>query len=151
MPGLLVKVTAPLIRKKEEKEEELKEEFFKEEKNILNRISFFESILETKEGSFKEFLIQNVENWEVELYPILDDNLLSKSVEELKPKIISDTIWGIKLDTTKLKTIPTMTKAEEEIEDSKNLKWSRIDYLLMPRNVHKQWSNYGYDEFDHCN
>ena len=109
-----------LKRKKEEKEEELKEEFFKEEKNILNRISFFESILETKEGSFKEFLIQNVENWEVELYPILDDNLLNKSVEELKPKIISDTILGIKLDTTKLKTIPTMTKAEEEIEDLKN-------------------------------
>ena len=103
-----------------EKLQDLKESFEKEKMIILKRIEFFKSVLETKEGSFKEFLNENVINWEVELYPVIDEELLSKSVNELKPKIVSDEIFGIELNKTALKKIPTMAQAEKEIGDLEN-------------------------------
>jgi DNA repair exonuclease SbcCD ATPase subunit len=99
------------------------EVFYKKEFNEIDeKISFYQNILKTLPNSFKEFLVQNVENWEEELYPVIDKKLLSMDINELKPKIISDKVFGISLDKTKLDTIPTMKEAEEEIEKLNNLK-----------------------------
>ncbi len=113
------KLKRKLDKKKNEYEEivfEVKKEFEKNLRKNEERIKFYENILKTKEGSFKEFLNQNVENWEEELYPVIDESLLNMDVEELKPKVISDKIFGIELDKSKLKSIPTMKEAEEAIE-----------------------------------
>ena len=93
-------------------------------KEINNKIKFFNNILKTIPNSFKEFLNQNVENWEEDLYPIIDKNLLSMDIKELSPKIISSPICGLKIKKDKLETIPTMSKAEEEIKRFEILKES---------------------------
>ncbi|EDM22876.1 ATP-binding protein [Caminibacter mediatlanticus] len=99
--------------------------FYKKEfDKIEEKIKFYENILKTKPNSFKEFLNQNVDDWEEVLYPVIDESLLSKDINELKPKIISTPVFGISLDTSNLKSIPTMKKAEEEIERLKLLKAS---------------------------
>ncbi|NPA12019.1 MAG: ATP-binding protein [Epsilonproteobacteria bacterium] len=100
----------------EEKKEALNEKFKKELKLTQEKIAFYKEILKTTPNSFKEFLNQNVENWEESLYPIIDESLLSKSVDELKPRIIAEPVVGIAFETSSLKTIPTMKEAEEQIE-----------------------------------
>ena len=103
-----------------EKLENLKESYKKEKKVLLKRKEALFNILDTKEGSFKEFLNENVINWEIELYPVIDEEILSKSIEKLKPKIVSEKIFGIELDKSSLKKIPTMAEAEKEIENLDN-------------------------------
>jgi len=102
-----------------ETKEKTKLHYKKEFEIIDEKIIFYKNILKTKPNSFKEFLNQNVENWEEELYPIMDERLLSMDIEILKPKVISERIVGIELDKTKLKSIPTMKEAEEAIEKLK--------------------------------
>ena len=119
------KLNRNLKKIKNEFEEEIEniKIFYKKELNKIDKkIEFFQNILKTKPNSFKEFLNQNVENWEEELYPVIDEELLSKSVDELKPKVVSDRIFGIELNKKTLKSIPTMREAEEEIEKLNNLK-----------------------------
>ncbi len=96
--------------------EKVKEHY--EEKIVKNqeKIKDYEAILHTPKNSFKEFLNQNVENWEEELYPVIDEELLRKSIDELKPRIVSEVIFGIELNKSSLKSIPTMKEAQEEIE-----------------------------------
>ena len=89
--------------------------FNKELKQLNEKKLFYKNILKTIPNSFKEFLNQNVENWEEELYPLIDKKLLSMDIKELNPKIINRPVCGIKINTTKLETIPTMAKAEEEL------------------------------------
>ena len=95
--------------------EKIKNHYEKEFALIDEKIAFYQNILKTKPNSFKEFLNQNVENWEEELYPIIDERLLNMDVDELKPKIVSEKVFGIEL-AKKIKTIPTMKEAEEAIE-----------------------------------
>ena len=106
--------------KLKEKLQDLKDSFEKEKRVLLKRKDALFAILETKEGSFKEFLNENIVNWEVELYPVIDEELLTKSIEELKPKVVSEKIFGIELDTKTLKKIPTMAEAEKEIANLEN-------------------------------
>jgi hypothetical protein len=104
-------------------ESEKIEVFYKKElSEIDKKILFYQNILKTIPNSFKEFLVQNVENWEEELYPVIDESILSMDIKELKPKLVNDKVFGISLDKTKLKSIPTMKEAEEEIEKLNNLK-----------------------------
>jgi len=115
----IVKLKRELKKLKNEYEEEVekvKNHYEKEFKFIDEKIVFYKSILKTKPNSFKEFLNQNVENWEEELYPVIDEKLLSMDIGELKPKVVSEKVFGIDLDTSKLKSIPTMKEAEEAIE-----------------------------------
>ena len=116
------------LKKINEKFKEEKEKVFihykKEISKIEENIKFYENILKTIPNSFKEFLNQNVDNWEEDLYPLIDKKLLSMDISELKPKIISTPVCGIKVDKTKLETIPTMAKAEEEIKRLNLLKES---------------------------
>ena len=107
-----------------EQQEEIIKNYEIEIKEINNKIKFFNNILKTIPNSFKEFLNQNVENWEEDLYPIIDKNLLSMDIKELSPKIISSPICGLKIKKDKLETIPTMSKAEEEIKRFEILKES---------------------------
>ena len=103
-------------REFEEEKERLEREYRKKVGKISEKMKFYTSILETKPNSFKEFLTQNVENWEEELYPVLDEKILSMDIELLKPRIKSETIFGIELDKSHLKSIPSMAEAEEELE-----------------------------------
>ncbi len=100
----------------EEKEENILREFDEEIKKIEEKRIFYKNILKTIPNSFKEFLNQNVEGWEEDLYPLIDKKLLSMDIKDLKPKIINEPVCAIKVDTTKLETIPTMAKAEEELK-----------------------------------
>jgi len=100
----------------EENIEKTKKHYQKEFAFIDEKIVFYSNILKTDPDSFKEFLNQNVEEWEENLYPVIDEKILSMKIDDLKPKIISDEIIGIELDKSKLKSIPTMREAEEAIE-----------------------------------
>ncbi|NPA87123.1 MAG: ATP-binding protein [Epsilonproteobacteria bacterium] len=100
----------------QEKVENIKKEYARKISLLEEKIIFYKNILKTKPNSFKEFLNQNVENWEEELYPVIDEKLLSMDIDELKPKVVSDRVFGIELDKSRLKSIPTMKEAEEEIE-----------------------------------
>jgi DNA repair exonuclease SbcCD ATPase subunit len=119
------KLNKKLKRLKEELSEKIEniEIYYKKEINEIDKkIEVHKNILKTKPNSFKEFLTQNVENWEEELYPIIDENLLNMDINKLKPKIVSDKVFGIELNKSFLKSIPTMREAEEEIEKFNNLK-----------------------------
>jgi flagellar biosynthesis GTPase FlhF len=119
------KLNRKLKKLKDNLEEEIEktELFYKKEfSEIDKKIKHYENILKTIPNSFKEFLMQNVENWEEELYPVIDKALLSMDIDDLKPKIVSERVFGISLDKTKLESIPTMKEAEEEIEKLSNLK-----------------------------
>ena len=69
----------------------------------------------TKPGSFKEFLNENIPQWQKNLYPILDSALLDKAIDELQPKIIHEPIVGIKLDTQHLKKLLTKDEVKEHL------------------------------------
>jgi len=90
--------------------------FEENRKLIESDISNLETILYTKDGTFKEFLNSEMLNWEKTLYPILDKSLLSQNIETLKPKILRDEdIFGIDLNLDSLKSIPTKAESEKEI------------------------------------
>jgi flagellar biosynthesis GTPase FlhF len=119
------KLNRKLKKLKDDLEEKIEktEIFYKKElSEIDEKIKHYKNILKTIPNSFKEFLVQNVENWEEELYPVIDKALLSMDINDLKPKVVSNKIFGIELDKTKLDSIPTMREAEEEIEKLNNLK-----------------------------
>jgi DNA repair exonuclease SbcCD ATPase subunit len=99
-----------------EKIEKTEATYNKEIEDLKNLVLFYKNILKTKENSFKYFLTQFVENWEEELYPIIDESLLNMDIDTLKPKITSEKVIGISFDKTNLKSIPTMQQAEKEIE-----------------------------------
>ena len=69
----------------------------------------------TKPNSFKEFLNENIPQWQKSLYPILDSALLDKSIDELQPQIVSEPVVGIKLDTQHLKKLLTKDEAKEHL------------------------------------
>ncbi len=81
------------------------------------------SMLNTKEGSFKEFLEKNIEYWEESLYPVIDKKLLSMRTSSLNPEILrEDNIFGIKLNLDMLDIIPTREKLEEKLAELTNKK-----------------------------
>ncbi|WP_096258620.1 ATP-binding protein [Lebetimonas natsushimae] len=110
----------------------------KELSEIDKKITFYQNILKTKPNSFKEFLAQNVENWEEELYPVIDENLLNMDINELKPKVVSERIFGIELNKAVLKSIPTMKEAEEEIEKLNDLKTALNEEKIQKINILKK-------------
>lgn len=88
-----------------------------EERRLDKEKQKYQAMIHSKENSFKEFLNEEVDDWERVLYPILDSELLDMSKEDLKPVLLSaSSLLGIDIDTTKLKHILTHTQAEEAIK-----------------------------------
>ncbi len=80
-------------------------------------IQKYKNMLSSKPNSFKEFLNEEVDGWESELYPILDDALLDVSIEELKPKLLAnEKPFGISLNKENLKHMLTKDEANAKIE-----------------------------------
>ena len=88
----------------------------KELKQITDSIKELQGQLYTKPQSFKEFLNEHIFAWEKRLYPLLDSSLLDKSIQELQPKIISEPIIGIEVDTSSLKKILSKDEAKEQLK-----------------------------------
>jgi tetrahydromethanopterin S-methyltransferase subunit B len=99
-----------------------KNEFEAELKQLDKDIKFYQTMIETKEGSFKEFLEENVLFWEERVYPIFDEKLLDMSIAALKPKLTSKDIINLEVDTTNLKKILPKDEAKNQIEDLKKKK-----------------------------
>jgi len=107
--------------------------------NELHRLDIeiqkYKTMIESKPNSFKEFLNEEVDGWESVLYPILDDALLDRSIDELKPKLLrGDSVFSIELSKEKLKHILTKDEANTKIEaldlEKENLNESYKDSLL---------------------
>lgn len=137
-----------LERKEKKQDLENLDRFEVNMKIFESDIQNIENLIKTKESSFKEFLNDEVPNWEKTLYPILDDSLLSKSLDNLNPKLISEeNIFGIELDFKSLKSIPTKAESEKELNLLKNglvnlqtsfkseSEKSKIEYLNSIRNL----------------
>ncbi len=91
-------------------------EFDKNMQNIEDELKQTNSMLITKDGSFKEFLDKNVKDWEAKLYPVMDKKLLSMRTSSLNPEILrEDDIFAIKLNLEILETIPSRIKLEEKL------------------------------------
>ena len=88
-----------------------------ERERITQEIQKYRSMISAKANSFKEFLHDEVDAWERELYPILDETLLDMSIDELKPKLIDENrILSIDLDKSNLKKILSVDEATTKIE-----------------------------------
>ncbi len=88
-----------------------------EEKRLEKERQKYQSMLFSKENSFKAFLNEEVDDWETVLYPLLDSELLDMSCDELHPVLLScGSLLGFSVETTKLKHILTRTQAEEAIK-----------------------------------
>lgn len=92
------------------------EEYSEENQRLQEQIDTFKSMIYSKAGSFKEFLNEEVDGWESEIFPILDTKLLDMDLSDLNPRVNdAQKLFGISLDTTKLKKILTKDEAEVEI------------------------------------
>lgn len=88
-----------------------------ENNRLEAELAKYKSMIISKENSFKEFLDQEVDGWEEELYPMMDVDLLDMSVQDLKPKLIDvSSMFCVELDKTKLKRILTKDEAQEKIQ-----------------------------------
>jgi len=88
-----------------------------EKERIAQEIQKYRSMISAKANSFKEFLHDEVDAWERELYPILDESLLDMSIDELKPKLLDENrIVSIELDKSNLKKILSIDEADAKIE-----------------------------------
>jgi hypothetical protein len=104
---------------------ELRKEHFKnlkiEIKKYKSSIGYYQEILDTTEGSFKEYLINEWEGWEEILYPVLDENILNQPISKLAPVKIDNTalLLGFSFSSKELKQIPTQTEAMNAISELK--------------------------------
>ncbi|MGD9717888.1 MAG: ATP-binding protein [Sulfurimonadaceae bacterium] len=97
--------------------EELEQSFAKELHAIEEQRVLYASMVEAKAGSFKEFLHEEVDGWERELYPVMDASLLDRSVAELQPRLLDGRrVFGMELNTQGLKTILTKEEANQKLE-----------------------------------
>ncbi|DAB29080.1 MAG TPA: hypothetical protein CFH84_11480 [Sulfurimonas sp. UBA12504] len=96
---------------------EYEQNFVKELRVIEEQCVLYASMVEVKPGSFKEFLHEEVECWERELYPVMDASLLDKSVAELRPRLLEGRhVFGLELNTQALKQLLTKEEANQKLE-----------------------------------
>ena len=132
-----------ILRLSKEKEQKLLAQNLWEERQYFNCIiKEKKSILFTEENSFKAFLQQSGISWEKELYPFMDSALLSMSIDELSPKVLNAEMpLGIKIDSSKLKNIPTSEEAEESIREAKVKKQHHFLFYKEEKNkLEKQYN-----------
>lgn len=101
-------------------------------RNSINRdIKNIISVISTEPNTLKEFLSNEVVNWEKEVYPLIDKSLLGMSIEKLKPRVLrEDELFGIELDCSALEGIPTYDEATKQII---KLKKEKFEYLFLFR------------------
>ena len=102
-----------------------------EEQNqgILKETQKYKTMIHSKPNSFKEFLNEEVDGWEDELYPLLDETILDMSLDALKPNLLdTQRIISLDIDTSMLKHILTKDEAQRKINsyevEAENLKIS---------------------------
>ncbi|KIM06226.1 MAG: hypothetical protein KU38_13550 [Sulfurovum sp. FS08-3] len=115
------------LRKHSDKYKELRSSNAKslsnKRKTLNQKIANAKAILYPVPNSFNEFLANEIEDWEREIYPIIDKELLLKSCDELNPKKLeSDVSLGFEIDKTTLKKIPTKDEAIVIIKKAKHEK-----------------------------
>lgn len=90
-----------------------------EERCFINdEIKKAQNLLHHEPNTLKAFLAQEVDGWEEEIYPVIDKSLLSMSNDVLKPVIDrtdSSTLFGLKVDSSNLKTYPTAEALHDDI------------------------------------
>lgn len=105
-------------------------------KSLNQKIANAKAILYPMPNSFNEFLSNEIEDWESEIYPIIDKKLLLKSCDELKPvKVDSDISFGFSIDVTTLEKIPTK---DEAIQIIKKTKYEKSQTLKNAKIVYKE-------------
>jgi len=120
-----------------------KSSYEEENRRILKEIQKYRSMISSKPDSFKEFLNEEVDGWESELYPLLDESLLDMSSSELKPKLLdSQRVIALELNTQNLKKILTKDEAELKISahelESENLKRSYEESIETIERTYKE-------------
>ena len=100
-----------------------------------NQIANARTILNPIKNSFNEFLSNEIDGWESEIYPIIDKDLLKKSCDELKPEMIdAKSPLGFKIDISTLDKIPTK---DEAIETIKQVRYKKSELLKNSKAVYK--------------
>jgi len=90
---------------------------------LNNKILNAKEIAYPKRNTFNEFLTNEIDGWEKEIYPIMNKDLLKKSCDELKPEIInSDYPIGFKVDIANLSVYPTKEESLLAISESRSEK-----------------------------
>ncbi|RXJ94813.1 hypothetical protein CRV00_05635 [Malaciobacter molluscorum] len=92
--------------------------------NKVQLIRVLNNIIRTKPNSLREFLNEEVDGWEKSIYPLIDKNLLLIDIETLKPSYdldsTNESMFGLKLDTSVLKSEKTVLEASNEIKKLKS-------------------------------
>lgn len=108
-------------KKYQEKRESQAMSLWNHRKEIKIKIDIISNQITTKPGTFQEFLSKEVENWEKEVYPIIDKEILTMPTETLNPKVKdSREFFSIHINTSKLATIPTLQEAKDSIKSLKS-------------------------------
>jgi chromosome segregation ATPase len=94
----------------------LKTQYTTQKDELTTQRDVYENMIKTQEGSFKEFLQENVELWEEKLYPVLDAELLDMPQTVLKPKLNAQDVLNLDIDTTTLKKILPYDEALNRIK-----------------------------------
>ncbi len=85
-----------------------------------SKIQNARAILNPIANSFNEFLSDEIDGWETDIYPVIDKDLLKMSCDELKPEVIAGNApLGFKINTEGLSTIPTKDEALEIVRKTK--------------------------------
>jgi len=93
------------------------ESYESEKKTIINAIEKYTRMIEAKPNSLKEFLNEEADGWESELYPFMDETLLDRSIDELAPRMLkSERLLSITMQSENLKKILTKDEATLKIE-----------------------------------
>jgi hypothetical protein len=94
----------------------LKTQYTTQKDELTAQRDVYDNMIKTQEGSFKEFLQENVELWEEKLYPVLDAELLDMPQSVLKPKLNAQNVLNLDIDTTTLKKILPYDEALNRIK-----------------------------------
>jgi hypothetical protein len=120
-----IQISKIALEEHNEKFSELRRDHFKNLRIDIEKykddLGYYNEILNTTEGSFKEYLIHEWDGWEKSLYPILDKRLLHQSISNLSPVKIKNTsnLLGFTFSNNELNQIPTQNEALSAISDLK--------------------------------
>jgi len=102
-------------------------ELWQKREEFNNKISNARAIMNPPKNSFNEFLSNEIDGWEKEIYPVIDKDLLKQSCDVLKPEIIKDAApLGFSIDVSSLETIPTKDEANEILNNVKDEKYRAL-------------------------
>jgi len=86
------------------------------------KIKEYQTLLSHEPHTLKAFLAEEVDDWEENIYPVIDKKLLSKSCDVLKPVAdfkSTSILFGVTMDLTSLDAYPTAEELHEKIVQHK--------------------------------